>query len=209
MNNLNELFNVVAADIDEKRKDGAFSHGEFMFNASFNDRDDFTLSVNMWYNNIQIGDTSDSRKFYFDAMVCTRLGERAGVIIFDIDIDKKSTYLELIELSIPFRHRGIGKKLLEFMEYVSVNFDSKTVDGVYARNLCNYSQPFYESAGYRIYKGSSCEKVGKQLDMTRDFSRIEIGNIRPNKNAIVNGRQEKDVVDAQAELIEADSDIGL
>ena len=193
MNNLKDLYRVVTDDRMLNGSQKNFAHGEYTFDVVFCDRDDFRLKATLWYNNIVIDGVYESRKYFVDAVAMSYVGERIGTVIFDIDIDKKMSYLELIEVNIPFRNRGIGKRLLEFMEYLSTTFEAKFVDGVYARSMCNYSQPFYESAGYTIYKSDTCEKVGRTLDQSKDFSKIVVGNIKSNNKSIVNRINEQDL----------------
>ena len=145
-----------------------FYNGEHLLNG---EREDSFFGVNCFALDENLFEYSHS----FIAKAKNKQGQTIGGVMFDINTDK-SVYLLEIDVDESFQRKGIGTKLLDFVEYIAQDFGATIIKGLRRKNNPN-NIFFYQKNGYKMQDSNDSSSIEKQLNNKRAFDNFEIANV--------------------------------
>ena len=110
--------------------------------------------------NIQLINTDNDKEFQARAIADN--GDVMGTAYFSVNRKERKLWLRKIETKPKYQNLGIGKALLDTLEYFTIQNRLCVIEGKFYPDN-EYARPFYLKNGYDIYKEDYETYVGKYI----------------------------------------------
>lgn len=152
---MNNLFDLLKDD-------------ETDFTIKFNNNDDISLNVNC---EKELEDDSYLR-YYFYATAENKQGQELGRISFNIENDEY-VFFGVLLVDDKYGRKGVGSKLVEFMEYVAQQRGVSSIGGDFDPKD-ERAGMFYHKKGYKIIHIDDYDLVQKFIDIGKVNENISV-----------------------------------
>ncbi len=89
-------------------------------------------------------------------------GDVMGTVTFNIQSKSRTLWIRKIETNPEFQNQGVGKALLDVVEYFAVKSRCSTIEGKFFPDN-EYARPFYLKNNYEIYKDGYETYINKYI----------------------------------------------
>lgn len=138
--------------------------------------DNIFLEVNHSYGCFALDENLFEYNHSFIAKAKNNQNQTIGGVMFDIKTDK-SVYLVEIDVDEKYQRKGIGTKMLDFVEYVARDFGATCIKGIRRKDNPN-NILFYVKNGYKVQDNKDSSSIEKKLNYKRTFDNFEIVNVK-------------------------------